>query len=263
MYKPLTFILFTLILFSACSKETVVEGEVKNPVISDIENISDDEIKFVISESKVDSSISEQTVKVSIGKKDFEVSTIRAWDRVEQSAYELYQIPANATDAIKETNSDISKILYVYKQTADRVVVREGLLSSNQDSIFYKAVLSLNSMDISPDPEIDYVDIIGTYGYTDQIKSQILILSINSKNMLSAVLYSSDDPNLPIKENMASMLMNAKPTALKNFFLNELKRSFKSESYYGKYRKKDDQIIFIFDNMLDRDGKAVEFKKII
>ena len=263
MYKPLTFILFTLILFSACSKETVVEGEVKNPVISDIENISDDEIKFKISKSKADSSTTEQTVKVSIGKKDFEVSTIRTWDRVEQSSYELYQIPANATDAIKETNTDISKILYVYKQTTDRVVVREGLLSSNQDSIFYKAVLSLNSMDISPDPEIDYVDIIGIYGYTDQIKSQILILSINSKNMLSAVMYSSDDPNLPIKENMASMLMNAKPTALKNFFLNELKRSFKSESYYGKYRKKDDQIIFIFDNLLDRDGKAVEFKKII
>lgn len=263
MYKPLILTIFTLILFSACSKEAVVEGEVKNPIISDIENISDDEIKFHISESKGDSSISEQTVKVSIGKKDFEVSTIRAWDRIEQSAYELYQIPANATDAIKETNTDISKILYVYKQTVDRVVVREGLLSKNQDSIFYKAVLSLNSMDISPDPDIDYVDIIGTYGYTDQIKSQVLILSINAKNMLSAVMYSSDDPNLPTKENMASMLMNAKPTALKNFFLNELKRSFKSESYYGKYRKKDDQIIFIFDNMLDRDGKAVEFKKII
>ena len=263
MYKPLTFILFSLILLSSCSKETVVEGEVKNPIISDIENIKAEDIKFQIENSKADSSISEQTVKVLIGKKEFEVSTIRTWERIEKSSYEMYQIPLNATDAIKETNKDLSKILYAYKQTTDRVVVREGLLSANQDSIFYKAVLSLNSMDISPDPEIDYVDIIGTYGYTDQIKSQILILSINSKNMLSAVMYNSDDPKLPTKDNMASMLMNAKPTALKNFFLNELKRSFKSESYYGKYRKKDDQIIFIFDNMLDRDGKAVEFKKII
>ena len=81
--------------------------------------------------------------------------------------------------------------------------------------------------------------------------------------MISAVLFNSEEAQLPTKDNMAVILSNAKPTALKNFFIKELERSFSSESYYGKYRKKDNQVIIIFDNMFDKDGKAIEFKKIL
>jgi hypothetical protein len=255
------FILITLcIFFIACHEEKVIEGEVKNPITSDIENIKDSDIKFKISK---DSSEVYNTVSVRIGDKEYELTTLENWETISPSEYSDYQIPEEASDALRESNKDIYKILYVYKQLEDRVVVREGVNSAQQDSIFYKALLALSSNDISPDPEIDYLDIIGTYGYTDSEKSQILILSNNKSNLLSAVIYNSEEPELPKKENLASILMEAKPTALKNFFINEMKRSFKSESYNGKYRKEDNQVIIIFDNLFDKDGKSVEFRKIL
>lgn len=266
MHKPILFALLSLILFASCKKDDkggVIEGEVKNPIISDIENITEDAIRFEVLKNTSDTATTELPVHLFIGQKDYHISSVRDWMRIEKSDYPKYQIPENATDAIRETSNEIAKVLYAMKQKADRVLVKEGLINEDQDSIKYKAILSMNSFDISPDPEIDYIDIVGTYGYTDGKKSQILILSLNKRNMLSAVIFNSEEAELPSKENIATILMNAKPTALKNFFLNELKRSFKSESYYGRYRKKDDQIIFIFDNMTDKNGNAVEFKKLL
>lgn len=265
MLKPLFILASACILLLSCSKEQVVEGNVKKPIISDIENIASQTIKFEVSpmDAKVDSTNTTQQVNILIGEKSYQITTIQNWERIEKEAFEGLQIPASATDAIRETGNILNKILYAYKQTDDRVVVREGLISPNEDSITYKAILSLSSSDMSPDPDIDYMDIVGTYGYSDSEKSQILILSFNQRKMISAVLFNSEETELPTKDNMAVILSNAKPTALKNFFIKELERSFSSESYYGKYRKKDNQVIIIFDNMFDKDGKAIEFKKIL
>ena len=263
MYKPLFFTALMTICCLACSKNDQVEGSVKDPIISDIENIASEDIKLLVSKTQSsDSTGQAYPVSLKIGEKEIDLTTITAYRQLESSEYEQYQIPEQASDAIIETSADFNKVIYAYKQLEDRVIVREGIHKTGQDSISYKAIASINSFDISPDPEIDYVDIIGTYGYTDEGKTQILILNFNQRKMLSAMLYTSDEAVIPNGENLALILSKAKPNPLKNFFINEMQRSFNSNSFQGRYRKDKDQIIFIFDNMLNKDGQPAEFKKI-
>ena len=171
MLKPLFILASACILLLSCNKEQVVEGDVKKPIISDIENIASQTIQFEVSpmDAKVDSANTTQQVNILIGEKSYQITTIQTWERIEKEAFEGLQIPASATDAIRETGNTLNKILYVYKQTDDRVVVREGLKSPNEDSISYKAILSLSSSDEETVEEVRWVS------YRQHFFSAILI----------------------------------------------------------------------------------------
>ena len=251
--------IYILLIASCTSKES--EGKVTNPILNNVENIEDNKIRFDI--NPLEGSDIENQLTLFIDQHRFDLATLEKWRRLEKEEYQKYQIPEQSTDAIMETETDFRKVFYVFKQTEENVVAREGVYSEGTDSISYKAIAAINSMDLSPDPEINYSDLVGAYGTTDGEKLQLLILGIGQRKNISAVLYSSEADLLPSKTNIAEILKDARSTPLKNFNLNVMERSFTSESYAGKYRKEDGEVIIIFKNMIDKEGLPREFKKLL
>lgn len=251
--------IYILLFVSCTNKET--SDKITNPILNNVENIEDNKIRFEIDPSK--DTEGENQLTLIIDQHHFAVGSLGDWKRLEKSEYPDYQIPKESTDAIIEVETDFKKVFYVYKQTEENVVAREGVYNEGVDSISYKAIAAINSMDLSPDPEINFTDLVGAYGTTDGEKLQLLILGIGQRKNISAVLYNSEADLLPSKNNIAEILRDARSTPLKNFQINVMERSFSSESYAGKYRKEDGEVIIIFKNMIDKEGLPREFKKLL
>ncbi len=266
MKQKLLIFLLIFTSFYACKNESAQQKQSSREDFIDLSRVSNEKIYFECANiTQAQDKTPHHEVFIIIADNKTKVGEIEVCDILPPEQYAQHQIPAEAIQAIGGLNDNTYTFIYAVRDHNDRLLVRQGNFSPNQqqDSSYnYRTILTFDSRMLSTNPDFNPAQLAGVYGFEDGNHAWLLFISL-SRQSLTAQLFELNSP-LPEFDKIADALKagDAIPELLRGFSVNPQNLRFQSQNGNGKFiLPENGPATVVFENKKDRKGQPLTLKK--
>jgi hypothetical protein len=265
----LSFLLCSVIVFSACQSDTSEKAETtaaQEAAETNIDNIDNSQIQLVCkSITQAGDTNPHHEVYIKIGTNEAKVADIGPCQPISRDRFERFAIDSTAIMAVGGQSGDEEQYVYVIRTSTGRIIVREGYrlktAAGERPAYQYKAVATFTDNELSTNPQLNKVQLVGTYvAEGGPNRSWVFFVGLSDLN-LNAQLFQLSQA-LPEVDQIAGSLAGVNPTVIGILDVDMITLEFDSSLGKGRFELDGKQLTATFDDQSGPDGPPLVLSRI-